>query len=144
MDMNAGLERLRGYQEVLAEAGLGVDERLVVQGDFTAEGGAAAMERLLDAGGEPDAVFVASDLMALGALRELRRREIRVPEEVAVVGFDDSLMAQHSDPSLTTVHQPTVRMGQEMARLLVDVAIPRTADAESVVLDTRLVTRDSG
>ncbi|GAB2509649.1 LacI family DNA-binding transcriptional regulator [Nocardiopsis aegyptia] len=144
MDMNAGLERLRGYQEILVEAGLGVDERLVVQGDFTAESGAEAMERLLDAGGEPDAVFVASDLMALGALRVLRQREIRVPDEVAVVGFDDSIMAQHSEPSLTTIHQPTVRMGQEMARLLVDVAIPGGAEAETVVLDTHLVMRDSG
>ncbi|MFE1168928.1 LacI family DNA-binding transcriptional regulator [Nocardiopsis sp. NPDC058789] len=142
-DMNAGVERLRGYREGMAAAGREVDERLVVQGDFSVEGGAEAMARLLDQGGEPDAVFAASDMMAVGAIRALRERGLSVPGDVALVGFDDTLMARHSDPSLTTVHQPTVQMGQEMARLLVDVAIPRTAEAETILLDTRLVVRDS-
>lgn len=142
-DMNAGVERLRGYRDSLAEAGREVDERLIVQGDFSAEGGAEAMARLLDQGGDPDAVFVASDMMAIGAIRVLRERGLGIPEDIALVGFDDTLMAQHSDPPLTTVHQPTVKMGQEMARLLVDVAIPRTAESETVLLDTHLVVRDT-
>ncbi|WP_017587386.1 LacI family DNA-binding transcriptional regulator [Nocardiopsis ganjiahuensis] len=142
-DMNAGVERFRGYRESVAAAGQEVDERLVVQGDFSVDGGSEAMARLLDQGGDPDAVFVASDMMAVGAIRTLRERGLRVPEDVALVGFDDTLMAQHSDPALTTVHQPTVKMGQEMARLLVDVAIPRTAESEMVLLDARLVVRDS-
>ncbi|PDP88867.1 LacI family transcriptional regulator [Glycomyces fuscus] len=143
-DMNAGVERLRGYREVLAAAGLEVDDRLVVQGDFSVEGGAEAMERLLDTGLEPDAVFAASDMMALGGLRVLRARGLSVPGDVALVGYDDSVMAQHSDPPLTTIHQPTVQMGQEMARLLVDVAIPRTMETETVMLGTHLVVRESG
>lgn len=142
-DMNAGVERLRGYHESMAAAGREVDERLIVQGDFSVEGGAEAMARLLDQGGDPDAVFVGSDMMAVGAIRALRERGLRVPEDIALVGFDDTLMAQHSDPALTTVHQPTVQMGQEMARLLVDVAIPRTGESEVVLLDTHLVVRDS-
>jgi DNA-binding LacI/PurR family transcriptional regulator len=142
-DMNAGVARLRGYRESMTAADRDVDERLVVQGDFSVEGGAEAMARLLDQGGEPDAVFAASDMMAVGAIRALRERGLSVPGDVALVGFDDTLMAQHSDPSLTTVHQPTVQMGQEMARLLVDVAIPRTAEARTILLDTRLVVRDS-
>ncbi|MEU1898314.1 LacI family DNA-binding transcriptional regulator [Nocardiopsis dassonvillei] len=144
LDMNAGVERLRGYREVMAAAGLEVDDRLVVQGDFSVEGGAEAMERLLGTGLEPDAVFAASDMMALGGLRVLRARGLRVPEDVALVGYDDTVMAQHSDPPLTTIHQPTVQMGQEMARLLVDVAIPRTREAETVMLGTHLVVRESG
>ncbi|QUX27844.1 LacI family DNA-binding transcriptional regulator [Nocardiopsis akebiae] len=144
LDMNAGVERLRGYREVMAAAGLEVDDRLVVQGDFSVEGGAEAMERLLDTGLEPDAVFAASDMMALGGLRVLRARGLSVPGDVALVGYDDTVMAQHSDPPLTTVHQPTVQMGQEMARLLVDVAIPRTAEAETVMLGTHMVVRESG
>ncbi|MCP3016688.1 LacI family transcriptional regulator [Nocardiopsis dassonvillei] len=144
LDMNAGVERLRGYREVMAAAGLEVDDRLVVQGDFSVEGGAEAMERLLGTGLEPDAVFAASDMMALGGLRVLRARGLRVPEDVALVGYDDTVMAQHSDPPLTTIHQPTVQMGQEMARLLVDVAIPRTTEAETVMLGTHLVVRESG
>ncbi|MFI6574758.1 LacI family DNA-binding transcriptional regulator [Nocardiopsis sp. NPDC050513] len=142
-DMTAGLARLTGYREVLTEAGIPADERLVAAGDFSVEGGARAMERLLEAGGAPDAVFAASDLTALGALRVLRERGLRVPGDVAVVGFDDTLMAQHCDPPLTTVHQSTERMGQEMARLLVDVAIPGTRESATTILDTRLVVRDS-
>src|SRR5699024_7581490 len=143
MDMNAGVERLRGYRQVVEETGL-TDDGLVVEGDFSAEGGAAGMERLLDSGERPDAVFVASDMMALGAMRGLRERCLRVPDDLALVGFDDTLMAEHSDPPLTTVHQPTVRMGYEMATLLTDVAIPRTEASASVVLDTHLVVRESG
>ena len=143
LDMYAGVERLRGYQRVMAEAGVEIEDRLVVQGDFSVEGGAEAMARLLDQGGDPDAVFVGSDMMAVGAIRTLRERGLRVPEDIALVGFDNTLMAEHSDPALTTVHQPTVKMGQEMARLLVDVAIPRTAESEMVLLDTHLVVRDS-
>lgn len=142
-DMNAGVERLRGYQEVMAGAGIAVDDRLVVPGDFSVDGGARAMERLLDTGLRPDAVFVASDMMAIGALRVLRSRGVRVPEDVALVGYDDSVMGRHSDPPLSSIHQPTVTMGKEMARLLVDVAIPRTAETETVMLSTRLVVRES-
>ncbi|MFD6951456.1 LacI family transcriptional regulator [Nocardiopsis sp. TSRI0078] len=143
-DMNAGVERLRGYREVMSSAGIGVDDRLVVQGDFSVDGGAAAMERLLDSGAEPDGVFVASDMMAIGGLRVLRSRGLRVPEDIALVGHDDTVMAQHCDPPLTTIHQPTVQMGQEMARLLVDVAIPRGRETETIMLDTHLVARASG
>lgn len=143
LDMYAGVERLRGYQRVMAETGVEIEDRLVVQGDFSVEGGAEAMERLLDGGPVPDAVFIASDMMAIGGLRVLRARGLRVPEDVAVVGHDDTMMAHYSDPALTTVHQPSVQMGQEMARLLVDVAIPRAAESETVMLDTRLVVRES-
>ncbi|MDT0327321.1 LacI family DNA-binding transcriptional regulator [Nocardiopsis lambiniae] len=143
LDMNAGVERLRGYQRVMAEAGLDIDDRFVVQGDFSVEGGARAMERLLDGGAEPDAIFVASDMMAIGGLRVLRSRGLRVPDDIALIGHDDTLMAQHSDPALTTVHQPTVQMGREMARLLVDVAIPRVSGSETIILATHLVTRES-
>ncbi|MEU3307196.1 LacI family DNA-binding transcriptional regulator [Nocardiopsis sp. NPDC055551] len=142
-DMNAGISRLRGFREAMAESGREVDPNLVVQGDFSVDGGAVAMAEMLDQGGNPDALFVASDMMAIGAIRTLRERGLSVPEDVALVGFDDSIMAQHSTPALTTVHQPTVQMGQEMARLLVDVAIPRAADSERVTLETHLVVRES-
>ena len=144
LDMNAGVERLRGYREAMEEAGVEVDERLVVEGDFSAEGGAEAMKRLLDSGADPDAVFVASDMMAIGGMRVLRSRGLQIPEDLALVGFDDTLMARHSDPPLTTVHQPIVRMGQEMATLLVDVAIPGAKESEGLFLDTHLVVRSSG
>ncbi|GAB3730309.1 LacI family DNA-binding transcriptional regulator [Nocardiopsis nanhaiensis] len=143
-DMNAGVQRFRGYRESMAASGHEIDDHLVVQGDFSVDGGAEAMTRLLDQGGDPDAVFVGSDMMAIGAIRVLRERGLSVPGDIALVGFDDTLMSQHSDPPLTTVHQPTVQMGREIARLLVDVAIPRTAEAETILLDTHLVVRESG
>jgi DNA-binding LacI/PurR family transcriptional regulator len=89
-------------------------------------------------------VFAASDLMAVGAMRVLKERGRKIPSDVAVVGFEDSVLAKQTDPPLTTVHQPVEEMGREMARLLVDL-IGGVADADSaVILDTHLVDRASG
>ena len=112
-----GVARLAGYREAHA-AGGPVDE-LIEYGDFSEASGAAAMCRLLDRRPDLDAVFVASDLMAGGALRALRERGRRVPDDVAVVGFEDSPIARQTEPPLTTVHQPVEEMGREMVRLLV-------------------------
>jgi DNA-binding LacI/PurR family transcriptional regulator len=89
-----------------------------------------------------DAIFAASDLMALGALRALKEAGRRVPDDVAVVGFEDSPLSRQTDPLLTTVRQPVDAMGREMARLLVWLIAGEHAD--NVVLDTWLVQRDSG
>ncbi|HEX6499762.1 MAG TPA: LacI family DNA-binding transcriptional regulator [Micromonosporaceae bacterium] len=143
LDMRAGVDRLTGYREALRAANLPGDDRLVVAGDFGEESGARAMGTLLDRVPDLDAVFVASDLMAAGALRVLRSRGRRVPQDVAVVGFDDSTVARHTDPPLTTVHQPVEEMGRRMARLLL-ARIAGDPDARSeVVLDTHLVVRAS-
>jgi DNA-binding LacI/PurR family transcriptional regulator len=90
-----------------------------------------------------DAVFAASDPMAAGALTVLREHGRQVPADVAVVGFDDSAMSQHTDPPLTTVHQPAERMGQEMAALLLAQMEGRAGPDDSVVLPTELVVRQS-
>ena len=95
------------------------------------ESGAAAMRELLDRHPDLDAVFAASDPMALGAMRVLRRAGRRVPEDVAVIGFDDSTVARHTDPPLTTVHQPIEEMGRQMARLLLAASTARSHVAES-------------
>ena len=99
------------------------------------------MTRLLDHRPNLDAVFAASDLMAAGALRALRDRGRSVPDEVAVVGFEDSALAQRTEPALTTVHQSVDRMGREMVRLL--LARIAGEQAQPVVLDTHLVVRES-
>jgi DNA-binding LacI/PurR family transcriptional regulator len=103
------------------------------------------MRRLLDRRPGLDAVFVASDLMAAGAIRALRERGRRIPEEVAVVGFEDSSIARQTEPPLTTVHQPVEEMGKQMARLLV-ARINKTepSDRPYVLLDTHMVARESG
>src|SRR5690606_22952432 len=132
-DMAAGADRLSGYREALDAAGLAPT---VAYGDFTHASGVHAMWRLLDQRPGLDAVFVASDIMAAGALHALRRAGRKVPDDVAVIGFDDLPLAQHTQPPLTTVRQPLEQVGATAAnRLLaemdgtgggVDRVLPRT------------------
>jgi len=141
-DMPAGADRLTGYREALREASLPADPGLEASGDFSLEGGEQQMRRILAARPEVDAVFVASDLMAAGALRALRAAGRRVPEDVAVVGFDDS-MAESMDPPLSSVRQPVEDMGREMVRLLLDMVASPEAVARRVILATQLIWRRS-
>ncbi|HEY9389042.1 MAG TPA: LacI family DNA-binding transcriptional regulator [Mycobacteriales bacterium] len=137
-DMCAGIDRLAGYRSAL---GRRYRRSLVAVGDFTRASGARAMASLLDGAPDLDAVFVASDLMAEGALSALRRAGRRVPDDVAVVGFDDSDAAPYIDPPLTTIRQPVPRIGQEMVRLL--LAAMNGEPASSTVLPVELVVRGS-
>lgn len=141
-DMVAGAHRFAGYRDGLARAGSRFDDGLVEVGDFSQAGGAAAMTELLARRPDLDAVFAASDLMALGALRVLGEAGRRVPDDVAVVGFDDLDLAQHSDPPLSTVHQPVEEYGRQMARLLLGRIRGEPVEQE-VILGTRLVARAS-
>jgi DNA-binding LacI/PurR family transcriptional regulator len=143
LDMGVGLDRLEGYRDGLAAAGLAEAGDLVETGDFTEEGGAAAMARLLERPGSPvDAVFAASDLMAAGALRALRTAGRRVPEDVAVVGFEDSAVARYAQPPLTTVRQPIEEMGRQATRLLLAKVAGETGGMH-LILDVDLVVRAS-
>jgi DNA-binding LacI/PurR family transcriptional regulator len=143
-DMAPGADRLVGYHEGLAEAGLPPEPRRVEVGDFTHDGGRAAMERLLARDPAIDAVFVASDLMALGALAALDVAGRDVPGDVAVVGFDDSPLATAARPPLTSVRQPIEEMGREMTRLLVASIRGEDRSPRRVILDTSLIVRQSG
>jgi DNA-binding LacI/PurR family transcriptional regulator len=142
LDMAVGIDRRAGYREALAAAGLEMDTALEAAGDFTHEAGATAMRGLLDVAPDLDGVFVASDVMAVGALRELRAAGRRVPEDVALVGFDDSIAAT-LDPPLTSIRQPIEDMGREMVRLLLDQAAAPGGVARRVILATQLVKRRS-
>nr|BFD89005.1 LacI family DNA-binding transcriptional regulator [Kitasatospora sp. Xyl93] len=143
LDMDAAEGRLAGYREGLAAAGLPEDERLVATGDFTEDGGRRAMRELLERRPDLDAVFAASDLMAVGALAVLRARGLEVPGDVALVGVDDSPVARHLDPPLTTVRQPIERMGRTMAGLLLRQIAGEDAEPSRLVLPTELVVRQS-
>ncbi|MFD3655663.1 LacI family DNA-binding transcriptional regulator [Streptomyces sp. NPDC058620] len=142
-DQTSAMDRLHGYQDIL----LDVDPTLVAQGAFTVESGARAMAELLERRPDLDAVFAANDLMASGALRVLRERGIRVPEQVALVGFDDmDSVSEATDPPLTTVRQDIEGQGRLMARLLLRDLSADQADADgpdSVVTPTTLVRRAS-
>ena len=140
-DMVPGVDRRTGWQKALLDAGRSDAPALVAEGDFTRAGGEAATRTLLDRHPHLDGLFVASDLMALGALDALRGAGRRVPDDVAVVGFDDSELARSADPPLTTVRQPIEQLGREMARLLLDQL--DGAAPSGVVLRTELVVRRS-
>ncbi|MER6776833.1 substrate-binding domain-containing protein [Streptomyces sp. NPDC000659] len=137
--------RLDGYREALTEAGLPVDGLLIADGDFTEEGGRRAVRELLEHRPALDAVFAASDVMAVGARRELCAAGRRIPEGVALVGFDDSVLARHMDPPLTSVRQPVGEMGRTMARMLLArmAGEPGEPGEAAVVLPTELVVRES-
>lgn len=139
LTMVASEDRVQGFRAALAEAGFApyAEE----EGDYSESSGAEAARRLLD-GGRPDAIFVASDLMARGALTALRSAGVRVPEDIALVGFDDSSVALTTDPQLTTMRQPMYAQGEAMARVL----LSRLAGEEpptTTILPTELVIRAS-
>ena len=141
--MGVGVARLAGYRDAVQAGGSSVTEGLIAYGDLSESGGAVAMHRLLDGCPDLDAVFVASDLMACGALRALREAGRRVPDDVAVVGFEDAPIARQTEPPLTTVFQPVVEMGRQMARLLVSRIRREEHVVPYVLLDTHLVHRGS-
>ncbi|MER5795616.1 LacI family DNA-binding transcriptional regulator [Streptomyces sp. NPDC001980] len=141
LDTPGGVERLAGYKEVLTEAGIAVDEALVVPGDYSKASGEAGAERLLAQAPDLDAVFVASDLMAQGVLAVLQRAGRRVPDDIAVGGFDDSPAATAVTPQLTTIRQPWDRISTEMVRVL--LAQIGGEDPAAVILPTELVRRES-
>jgi DNA-binding LacI/PurR family transcriptional regulator len=143
-DMGAGQDRLAGYRAALAAAGLEENPALVVEGDFSEVSGVQAMRALLACHADLDAVFAANDLMAIGALRALRDAGRRVPEEIAVVGFDDSPLSRVTEPPLSTVRQPVDEMGREMAEMLLRLISGVDGDTQQcAVLPTELVVRAS-
>jgi DNA-binding LacI/PurR family transcriptional regulator len=140
-DTPGGVERLAGYRETLAECGLPADDLLIATGDYSRASGEQAAELLLQRAPDLDAVFVASDLMAQGVLDALTRAGRRVPEDIAVGGFDDSPAALSSRPRLTTIRQPWDRISKEMVRML--LARIGGEEPAALILPTELVRRDS-
>lgn len=141
LNMIGGMDRLAGYRDALKSRGLLADEKLIAEGDFGEESGYRAMRELLP--NAPDAVFVASDTMALGAMRALREAGKKIPDDIAVVGYDDMPFAAHTEPPLTTVRQPIHRAGFVAAETLMDLIQEHDAAPRRVILPTELVIRES-
>ncbi|ADB34271.1 transcriptional regulator, LacI family [Kribbella flavida DSM 17836] len=135
-DMSAGVARLQGFRQLAGD-------ELVEYGDFSEDSGAKAMAALLDREPALDAVFAASDPMAFGAMRVLKASGRRIPEDVAVIGFDGSPAGRNSDPPLTSVFQPTEEMGREMTRLLLAQLGGDEPTESHVIVDTQLELRGS-
>ncbi|MFJ9029575.1 LacI family DNA-binding transcriptional regulator [Streptomyces sp. NPDC102274] len=141
LDVPAGQDRLAGFRDTMARAGQ--PYLPLAEGRFTQESGEAAMARLLAEHPDVDGVFAANDLMAVGACHVLREHGRRVPEDVAVIGFDDSSAAVACRPPLTTVRQPVEEMAAEMARLLLDRLAGPDRAVTSVIFEPSLVVRGS-
>jgi LacI family transcriptional regulator len=141
--ISTAVQRLRGYRQAMQAAGRAVTEDLVRYADFRESGGYQAMASLLDAAEPPDAVFVANNLMTVGAMRCMVDRGVDVPTECGVVGFDDAPWAPLVRPSLSTVAQPTYDLGRTAASLLTErIAKPGKAPS-TVTLKTALRIRES-
>ncbi|NUP44395.1 MAG: substrate-binding domain-containing protein, partial [Streptomyces sp.] len=135
--------RFDGHRAALEGAGLSFDETLVVPGDFHPESGFTGCNALLDLPEPPTAVFAASDQMALGAVEALRRRGLRVPQDMSVVGFDDLPEVRWSAPPLTTVRQPLAGMGKLAVATVLRLAHGGQPESPRVELGTELMVRSS-
>jgi LacI family transcriptional regulator len=136
-------ERLRGYHAAMAGAGVLPDARLVAESNFKVEGGFESAARLLALSDRPTAIFAFNDPLAIGAMRAARTQGLRVPEEVSIVGFDDTNEAQFVTPGLTTVRQPLVEMGRIAVGLLLRLLENEAPETVHLELATRLVIRGS-
>jgi LacI family transcriptional regulator len=136
-----GIDRLEGYLKALKDNRFSVDESLIVESDFTEQEGFQAMQKLLPA--KPRAVFAASDIIALGAMRAVRETGLKVPGDVAFVGFDDQPLPAGSDPLLTTIRQPVSRLGCRAVEALIDLIDNENDPARAIIMETQLIVRQS-
>jgi LacI family transcriptional regulator len=136
-----GIDRKQGFLRAFTERGREIDESLIEAGDFTEMSGYYAMQRLLPA--KPDAVFVASDVMAVGAMRAAQEAGLCIPDDIAFVGFDDLPLATLADIRLTTVRQPVVQFGVQAVEVLIDLIENGITPPRRIIMDTELVIRDT-
>jgi LacI family transcriptional regulator len=141
LNTTVGLDRKKGFINGLEGRGVSIEEGLIVEGDFTEENGYEGMKKLLPA--KPDAVFVASDNMAIGAFRAIEDAGLKVPDDIAVVGFDDLPIPNPVISKLTTVKQPVYEFGIKAVELLDDLIAHGTNPPKNIIMGTELITRDS-
>jgi len=136
-------QRCQGYQQALEENGLALRPEWIIEGNYTPESGLKAMEQLLETGSRPSAVFVASDVVAMGAVRAAKRAGLEIPSDLAIIGFDDIPLAEYFDPPLSTIHLPAYELGWVAAERLVRMAKNETLPEPGVLLTSDLVIRQS-
>lgn len=143
LQMAAAVDRRNGYKQALLEAGMPIVPELLVEGDFTQEGGYQAMRTLLSIRPRPTAVFIASDMMATGALHATHGAGLAVPDDLAVVGFDDVPMASFVNPPLTTIRQPIYELGTIAVKLLIEQLTQAAPAPQQTRIPTQLIIRQS-
>jgi LacI family transcriptional regulator len=139
--MIAGYDRLKGFKSGMAMHNLAIEDNLIACGDFTEDGGYAAMQKLLPL--HPEAVFIASDTMSIGALRAIKEAGLHVPANIGIVSFDDMPFAAHTDPPLTSVRQPIQCFGEVAVQTLIDMIGHPDTGPRHIILPTQLIDRGS-
>lgn len=137
------MERYQGYKEAHEVFGLELDKNLLLEGFYTAEWGYEGVQEVLNRGVVFDSVFCANDLIALGVIKALREKGVKIPEDIGIVGFDDIYMTTLIEPQLTTVHQPNYQMGYKAAQMLVDIIEENIVEQKEEILKTKLIIRES-
>lgn len=141
--VSTGVLRRRGYLAALAEAGIEADPGLIAESGYTEDGGARAAERLLAADDPPSALFAVTDMTAVGAFGTARRMGLRIPQDLAIVGYNDIPLASRLVPGLSTVHVPIHEFGSAAARLLLEQIETGATSRRRVVFNPELVVRGS-
>ena len=139
----SSIDRLDGYKAALQEQGLPLHDEWIVPGDYSFDSGVRGTRHLLSLSQQPDAIFACNDEIASGALFHAQQQGIKVPQQLAVAGFEDSPLSRQSWPSLTTAHQPTVAIARQATELLIQSLRPNTPTPEPVLIEPQLVIRDS-
>lgn len=143
-NLNISKERIAGYLLALNDGALEYNSELLVNCDLSPEGAAEAVKKLINAKTRPDAIFCVNDTVAYVTIKELKKAGIRIPQDIAVTGFNDEFHSSLVEPTLTTISHPTFEMGQEAARLLIDqIESGRPHSPRQIVMKTKLIVRDS-
>lgn len=140
---SSAVDRLRGYRLAIEESGLDFNPQLVRYGDFDVKSGYNHMKNLLESGVDFSAAFVASDTVALGAKAAIREYGLRIPDDIALVGFDDLPIAKYFSPPLTTMHLPAVELARKAGELLIKLLRSEHPKQRHVILDANLIIRES-
>jgi LacI family transcriptional regulator len=136
-------QRRDGYLQALKEADLSVDATLIREGNYTPSSGFEVMSAMLELNPPITAIFVASDVVAMGAVLAIKRAGLRVPEDIAVAGFDDIPLAEYFDPPLTTVHLPAFGLGWAAGERLIRLIRGEGLNEHSLLLESKLIARQS-
>jgi len=137
------IRRRSGYLKALQESGITLPENFVKYGGLHEEDGYRSMESMLREGVRPDAIFAVNDPVAIGAFQKIKEAGLRIPADVAIVGFSNNKITALVDPPLTTVNQPSFEMGKRAAQILVDTIKGGVAEPRTIVLETDLIVRGS-
>ncbi|UFN71299.1 substrate-binding domain-containing protein [Vibrio alginolyticus] len=135
--------RYEGYKRAMNEAGLEFNANWIIESDFECEGGYQAFMKMAQRGTLPSSIFVSNDMMAMGVINAANELNIKVPEQISIIGYDDIHIAKFMSPSLTTIHQPKYRLGQAAVETLVRKLDDKSTEAQVVQLETTLVERKS-